>query len=77
MHRRTHRKYETHPDIFIGFLACISSDDLLLQYSGYLSVLNYVNNDFMKLLGKITKGIWQRCRLTGRCMKTQCLWKLL
>lgn len=31
---------------FIGFLACISSDDLLFQYSGYLSVLNYVNNDF-------------------------------
>lgn len=58
---------------FIGFLACISSDDLLFQYSGYLSVLNYVNNDFMKLLGKIMKSIWQRCRLTGRCMKTQCL----
>lgn len=30
----------------IGFLACIKSDDPFLQYCGYLSVLNYVNNDF-------------------------------
>lgn len=30
----------------IGFLACIQSDDVFLQYCGYLSVLNYVNNDF-------------------------------
>lgn len=37
---------------FIGFLACISSDDLLLQYSGYLSVLNYVNNDFYEAVGE-------------------------
>lgn len=35
---------------FIGFLACISSDDLLFQYSGYLSVLNYVNNDFYEAI---------------------------
>ncbi len=31
---------------FIGFLACIKSEDPFLQYCGYLSVLNYVNNDF-------------------------------
>ena len=37
---------------FIGFLACISSDDLLFQYSGYLSVLNYVNNDFYEAVGE-------------------------
>lgn len=37
---------------FIGFLACISSDDLLFQYSGYLSVLNYVNNDFFETVGE-------------------------
>lgn len=37
---------------FIGFLACISSDDLLFQYSGYLSVLNYVNNDFYEAIGE-------------------------
>lgn len=37
---------------FIGFLAGISSDDLLFQYSGYLSVLNYVNNDFYEAVGE-------------------------
>lgn len=30
----------------IGYLACIKSDDLFFQYSGYLSVLNYLDNDF-------------------------------
>ena len=37
---------------FIGFLACISSDDLLFQYSGYLSVLNYVNINFYEAVGE-------------------------
>ena len=31
---------------FIGFLACINSDDIFFQYSGYMSVLNYVENEF-------------------------------
>ena len=33
---------------FIAFLACISSDDVTFQYSGYLSVLNYVANDLYR-----------------------------
>lgn len=36
----------------IGYLACINSDDTFLQYCGYLSVLNYVNNDFYETIGK-------------------------
>jgi hypothetical protein len=32
----------------IGFLACINSDDVFFQYSGYLSMLNYVNNTFYR-----------------------------
>lgn len=32
----------------IGFMACINSDDTFFQYSGYISVLNYVNNAFYK-----------------------------
>lgn len=32
----------------IGFLACINSDDTFFQYSGYLSMLNYVNNTFYR-----------------------------
>lgn len=38
----------------IGYLACIQSDDTFLQYCGYLSVLNYVNNDFYKSVNKTT-----------------------
>lgn len=32
----------------IGFFACINSEDTFFQYSGYLSMLNYVNNTFYK-----------------------------
>ena len=35
----------------ISFLACINSDDLTFQYSGYLSVLNYIDRDFYKSTG--------------------------
>ena len=38
----------------IGYLACIQSDDTFLHYCGYLSVLNYVNNDFYKSVNKST-----------------------
>ena len=31
---------------YLGFLACIGSEDIVIRYSGYLGVLNYVNNDF-------------------------------
>ena len=37
---------------FIGFLACIESEDTFLEYCGYLSVLNYVNNDFYQSINK-------------------------
>lgn len=36
----------------IGYLACVQSDDLFLQYCGYLSVLSYVNNDFYESIHK-------------------------
>ena len=36
---------------FIGFLACILSDDIAFQYSGYLSVLYYLDNDFYEAVG--------------------------
>ena len=37
---------------FLGFLACIKSGDMVFEYSGYLGVLNYVNNDFYKAVEK-------------------------
>lgn len=38
---------------FFGFLACISSDDIVFQYSGWLGVLNYINNDFYNSVDKV------------------------
>ncbi len=32
----------------IAFLACLHSDDIVFQYSGYLSVLTYIDNDFIR-----------------------------
>ncbi|WP_158588747.1 DUF3810 domain-containing protein [Butyrivibrio sp. X503] len=37
---------------FFGFLACIRSDDVVFKYSGYLGVLNYINNDFYRAVSK-------------------------
>ena len=37
---------------YLAFLACIGSDDVVFQYSGYLGVLNYINNDFYKAVSK-------------------------
>lgn len=37
---------------FISYLACVNSDDIFIQYSGYLSVLYYLDNDFYKSVGK-------------------------
>ncbi|MDY2746401.1 MAG: DUF3810 domain-containing protein [Bacilli bacterium] len=31
---------------FIAYLSCIKSDDVFFQYSGYLSVIYYVDNDY-------------------------------
>lgn len=37
---------------FISFLACIQSDDPVFEYSGYLSVLYYLDNDFFDAVGR-------------------------
>lgn len=37
---------------FLGFLSCIKSEDTVFVYSGYLGVLNYVNNDFYNAVDK-------------------------
>lgn len=53
-HELAHTKgfiYEDEANL-IGFLACINSKDPMFQYSGYLSVLNYIDNDFYKATGK-------------------------
>ncbi len=53
-HEYAHLKgfmYEEEANM-IGFLACIHSPDVSFQYSGYLSVLNYIDNEFYKAIGK-------------------------
>lgn len=53
-HEYAHLKgfmYEEEANM-IGFLACIRSSDVTFQYSGYLSVLNYINNEFYDAIGR-------------------------
>lgn len=35
-----------------AYIACVESDHIIFQYSGYLSVLNYLDNDFYRAIGK-------------------------
>ena len=37
---------------FIAYLACLGSEDLYFQYSAYLSVLHYVDNEYYKNVDK-------------------------
>lgn len=53
-HEYAHLKgfmYEEEANM-IGFLACIHSSEASFRYSGYLSVLNYIDNEFYKAIGK-------------------------
>ncbi len=48
----------------IAFLACTQSDDVFLQYSGYLSVLNYVNNEFYESIGRNREEYFSHVRIS-------------
>lgn len=48
----------------IAFLACTQSEDAFLQYSGYLSVLNYVNNEFYESIGKDREEYFRHVRIS-------------
>lgn len=37
---------------FIGYLACVDAEDPLFRYSAYLSVIGYLDRDFMKAIGE-------------------------
>ena len=39
---------------FIGYLACVTSEDPFFQYCGYISVIDYLNNDLYENLGEST-----------------------
>lgn len=44
---------------FISFLACTGSDDIYFQYSGYLSVLNYLENDLYRIYSNCPDAFWE------------------
>jgi hypothetical protein len=53
-HELSHTKgfiYEDEAN-FLGFLACIESGNTVFEYSGYLGVLNYINNDYYDAVGR-------------------------
>jgi hypothetical protein len=55
-HELSHLKgyiYEDEAN-FIAYLACVNSDNLFLQYSGYIGVLDYINRDYQDVAGKDT-----------------------
>lgn len=54
---------------FISFLACIHSDDVTFQYSGYLSVINYLDNDLYKAYKK-NKAVYQEAVSRVRPLQT-------
>ena len=53
----------------LAFLACIQSDDLTFQYSGYLSVLNYIDNDFYKAVNRDKSKYLEQVRIEERVKK--------
>ena len=56
-HEMSHHKgfYQENEATFLGYLACIESQDTRLNYSGYYSVYGYVNRAYLKSL-KISIG---------------------
>lgn len=52
-HELSHLKGNIYEDEanFIGYLACVDSEDPLFRYSAYLSVIGYLNQDFKAAVG--------------------------
>ncbi len=51
---------------FISFLACVESEDPVFVYSGYLSVLNYLDNDFYRAVGRDREAYLAQVRILPR-----------
>lgn len=51
---------------FISFLACIQSGDSVFEYSGYLAVLNYLDNDFYRAVGKDQEAYLAQPRISAQ-----------
>lgn len=69
-HELSHTKgfiYEDEANM-LSFLACVHSDDPLFVYSGYMSVLNYIDNDFKKSINYDKMTYNSHVRLRKRVM---------
>ncbi|MBP9995872.1 MAG: DUF3810 domain-containing protein [Lachnospiraceae bacterium] len=67
-HELAHTKgfiYEDEANM-IAFLACVHSDDPLFRYSGYLSVLNYIDNDYKASIDNDVKIYSQHPKIKTR-----------
>lgn len=53
----------------IAYLACIQSDDPFFQYSGYLSVLNYLDNDFYDAVNRDKEQYLSHVRISAQVRK--------
>ncbi len=53
-HELAHTKSYIYEDEanFLAYMACTESEDIFFEYSGYLGVLNYVNNAFYENVSK-------------------------
>lgn len=51
---------------FIGYLACVDSEDDFFRYSAFLSVINYLDNDFYKAIGKNSEIYFSHPVIGGR-----------
>lgn len=52
---------------FIGFLACISSEDPFFRYSGYMSVLAYVEREFLDSIDR-KASVYQKHPAIRQCV---------
>lgn len=54
---------------FISYLACVGSEDVFFQYSGYLSVLYYLDNDYYEAIDE-NKAIYKsQVRISSQVRK--------
>lgn len=54
---------------FISFLACTQSGDPIFVYSGYLSVLNYLDNDFYQAIGRDQETYLAQPRISSQVLE--------
>ena len=70
-HELAHTKgfiYEDEANM-IAFLACLHSDDIVFQYSGYLSVLTYIDNDFIESIDHNTEIYNSHVKISAQVKK--------